>query len=1124
MPSFPFQTGPFLSSKSRSGLRIRVGSLVFFVVAFFAMVMLALPAGAQLNSAVRGSLVGVVFDATNSVLPSANVTITGPQDTYSVRTDAQGRFQVGNLVPGSYTIKIDAAGFKTYVTAKNQVVAGATSTLDVHLEVGAVTDTVEVEGGAVQIDTENTALTTPLTDQLYQSLPLARNVSGIFALAPGVVSGGQTDTKGNGTNPSIGGASGLENLYLVDGVNVTDQVFGGFGTYNRFLGALGTGVNLAFIKEVDIKTTAFEPQYGKAAGGIIEIVTKSGSTAYHGAVAAYAGPGAFWAARNQACMLGYTTTVPACHYASPQYDISGEFGGYIPGFKNKVFFFGAFDPAVSQEQFNAGPGEPLSDKIYTESLNERSWAGKISMQPWANTQIEASAFGDPSFSNELVYAQNYNTVDFGNSAGRYNFANTNTVLRVNQTITPTWIVNASYTYNMAKFLYTPKINSYGIVDRTASPFISYYVGGYEPTHSTDYSINVDTQKIAHFLGQHSLSVGYTYEHTNLVDTDARTGAFFALPSTNITGDSITSLYGSHTAAIGALSNATFRLMKATNADGSQSTTCTYCANYNGKQVYAYIYRGSYQGFNVLSRSRYHVIWGNDTWQMGRHLSAGLGLRWEEQWYNGVIAQYLFNDNWSPRLGVNWDPKGDRRTKLFFNYARYQAVLPLDAAYRQLGNEQDGTKFYYTPATDAGGNMLTDNHGGPVLILDGDHTLNGTQQGDGTSFGKPSFASSSQEGILGGTKMEYENEYAFGLQREITPGTVIGVRYTDRRLGRVIEDIGSQSPEGSLLDKFYAGGIANVSAGTDFFKNENEAVYTPAQWKAVNAANGPGDVDAATYVAPVAGCTYDNDTSVANGDFFRRYDGSAYNGACITNLDTAGDEGSDGKPDGFATPTRKYQEFVVEFARNMKNNWQARANFRYARLFGNYEGFFRNDNGQSDPGISSLFDFTNGAISLLGDQTTPGLLNTDRRMVANINASYLVNDSTPVFSAARGLTVGLNFRGMSGTPLSAFTSHPIYGNAGEVPFGGRGTKGTLPSQRQVDLHADYPVKIHENTSLKFAFDAFNVTNTKFVASRNQNLDTSIGVANPDYNKPGNGTVSSTGYQAPFYARMSVKIEF
>jgi hypothetical protein len=1103
--------------RPRTSNRARFGSLTLFVAALFAVIMLAIPMGAQMNTAVRGSLAGVVFDATNSVLPNANVNVTGPQDTYAVKTDAQGHFQVGNLVPGFYTVKVDAAGFKTYVSERNQVVAGSTASIDIHLAIGAVTDTVQVEGGAVQIDTENTALTTPLTDQLYQSLPLARNVSGIFALAPGVVSGGGTDTKGNGTNPSIGGASGLENLYLVDGVNVTDQVFGGFGTYNRFLGALGTGVNLAFIKEVDIKTTAFEPQYGKAAGGIIEIVTKSGSNAYHGAVAAYAGPGSFWAARNQPCQLGYTTVVPVCHYASPQYDISGEFGGYIPGFKNKMFFFGAFDPAVSQEEYNAGPGQPLSNKIYTESLNERSWAGKISWQPWENTQIEASAFGDPSFSNSLVYAQNYNTIDFGNSLGRFNFGNTNTVLRVNQNITPTWIVNASYTYNMAKFNYKPLNDNYGIVDRTVSPFVSYYVGGYEPTHSTDYSLNVDTQKIVHFLGQHSLSVGYTYEHTNLVDTDARTGAFFALPSTNITGASITSLYGSHTSAIGALSNATFRLMTAINSDGSPSTTCTYCAKYHGKEVYAYVYRGSYKGFNVLSRSRYHVGWGNDSWQLGRHINIGAGLRWEEQWYNGVIAEYLFNDNWSPRLGINWDPKGDRRTKLFFNYARYQAVLPLDAAYRQLGNEQDGTKFYYVPKTDAGGNLLTDSHGSPILILDGQHTLNGTTQGVGTSFGKPSFASSSQEGILKGTKMEYENEYAFGLQREITPGTVIGIRYTDRRLGRIIEDIGSQSPEGSLVDAFYAGGIANVSAGTDFFKNENEATYTTAQWKAANGNNGPGDVDASTYVAPVAGCTYDNDTSVANGDFFRKYDGTAYKGACVTNLSTAGGDGSDGKPDGFANPTRKYQELVVEFARNMKNNWLARANFRYARLFGNYEGFFRNDNGQSDPGISSLFDFTNGAIGLLGDQTTPGLLNTDRRMVANISVSYLVSDRTPAFHAMKGLTAGLNFRGMSGTPLSAFTSHPIYGNTGEVPFGGRGTKGTLPSQRQVDLHADYPVKFHETASLKFAFDAFNVTNSKLTANRNQNLDTSIGVANPDYNK-------ISRYQDPFYARMSVKFEF
>ena len=63
-------------------------------------------------------------------------------------------------------------------------------------------------------------------------------------------------------------------------------------------------------------------------------------------------------------------------------------------------------------------------------------------------------------------------------------------------------------------------------------------------------------------------------------------------------------------------------------------------------------------------------------------------------------------------------------------------------------------------------------------------------------------------------MEYENEYSFGLEREITPGSMLSVRYSDRRLGRIVEDIGSQSPEGSLIDEFYNGGIANVSASTD----------------------------------------------------------------------------------------------------------------------------------------------------------------------------------------------------------------------------------------------------------------------------------------------------------------------
>jgi hypothetical protein len=471
--------------------------------------------------------------------------------------------------------------------------------------------------------------------------------------------------------------------------------------------------------------------------------------------------------------------------------------------------------------------------------------------------------------------------------------------------------------------------------------------------------------------------------------------------------------------------------------------------------------------------------------------------------------------------------------VFFNYARYQSVLPLDAAIRQLGNELDDTSYFFSPMKDGSGNMLRDANGAP--ILDTAAALNGTSKNSTTSFGKPSFASSTGEGIIPGTRMEYENEFVLGVQREVVPGSTLGVRYTDRRLGRIVEDIGSQSPEGSLIDGNYAGGIANVSASTDDFNNESEVTYTPADWAAANGTNSPGffsdAANAALYKPPVPGCTLytvtdskgnvsvaTGDTSVANGDFFRKYDGSPYNGSCVTNFDSnAGAYGKDGKSDGFANPSRLYKEVVVEFARNTKNNWQARINYRWAKLYGNYEGFFRNDNGQSDPGISSLFDFTNGSLGLLGDQTTPGLLNTDRRNVLNADISYVVNEKTPFISAAKGLNIGVNARSMSGTPLSAYASHPIYLNTGEVPIGGRGKKGTLPWRQQLDLHADYSVKLHQIYTMKFAFDAFNVFNSKITSGKTQNLDTAPGSPNPDYGK-------ISAYQAPFFARMSAKFEF
>ena len=193
----------------------------------------------------------------------------------------------------------------------------------------------------------------------------------------------------------------------------------------------------------------------------------------------------------------------------------------------------------------------------------------------------------------------------------------------------------------------------------------------------------------------------------------------------------------------------------------------------------------------------------------------------------------------------------------------------------------------------------------------------------------------------------------------------------------------------------------------------------------------------------------------------------------------------------------------------------RANYRYAKLRGNYEGAYRNDNGQADPTITSLFDFVAGDFGLLGDQFAVGYLNTDRRHVTNLFFSYVFPKT-----ALKGLTLGSGLRVQSGIPVNDFRAHPVYADAGEVPVGGRGTLGRMPTQGQIDLHADYVFRLTERSRFRFGVDLFNLANSKTLNVFDQSQDRSYGIPNADFKKP----ASWNAYQRPFYARVMVKLEF
>src|SRR5882724_1160877 len=283
------------------------------------------PAFAQgsAESSVRGNLSGSVVDTSGAVVTGAKVSITGPTGTKSDTTNQEGQFLFPLLSPGFYSLKVEKGSFKTADIKGVEVVTGKTSNVRVGMVAGQQSEVVEVIGSAITVDTTSTAVAANLTDTFYNSVPIARGVAGIFYASPGVVNGG---VAGGSANPSIGGSSSLENLYVADGVSITDGAFGGIGTFSRVYGSLTTGINLSFVKEVQVKTGGFEAQYGKSDGGIVQIVTKSGGKDFHGSIGGYFAPQQFEATRKQSDDFG-RFNLQGRNQHEANMDLNGEVGG-----------------------------------------------------------------------------------------------------------------------------------------------------------------------------------------------------------------------------------------------------------------------------------------------------------------------------------------------------------------------------------------------------------------------------------------------------------------------------------------------------------------------------------------------------------------------------------------------------------------------------------------------------------------------------------------------------------------------------------------------------------------------------------------------------------------------------
>src|SRR4051812_11043330 len=243
--------------------------------ATFALVALS-AAHAQFDS---GQIAGFVRDPSQAVVAGATVTATnqGNGEKHRVTSNSNGYYVLPNLFVGSYSLEVEAPGFKKSVQSRIQLSAAAKLSIDIELTVGAVSDSVEVSAAATLVQSETATVGRTVETKQIENLTMnGRNPIYLALLKPGVIGGSigtfDPDSVSNG-GFSINGARADEYVVTVDGA---------VATRTRSSGSMLGAQDVDTVQEVQILTANFNAEYGRSSGGQIRFVTKSGTTAFHG--------------------------------------------------------------------------------------------------------------------------------------------------------------------------------------------------------------------------------------------------------------------------------------------------------------------------------------------------------------------------------------------------------------------------------------------------------------------------------------------------------------------------------------------------------------------------------------------------------------------------------------------------------------------------------------------------------------------------------------------------------------------------------------------------------------------------------------------------------------------------
>jgi outer membrane receptor protein involved in Fe transport len=906
---------------------------------------------------------GTVKDPSNAVIGSATVEVTSPAliGIRKVQTDEGGNFRITALPVGEYTITVSAKGFRTAKLPGIDLTAGRLPSIDIKLEVGAVAETVEVSSSAPVVDLTQSKVATTVERQALDNLPTGRSFQSVIPFAPGarlepLQSG--TATAGSTLGFQVDGASDGENVYMVDGVNITNIQNGG----------VGKDFQMEFIQEVQVKTSSFEAEFGGALGGVINVVPKRGSNEWHGQLLSYLRSNAF-NANNRDRVLGTDPDKPALSTttrtdATPRYYMENkdqrtilepgyEVGG--PLWKNKLWILSSYIPSIDTTRrvttfTAANPGQRTLTQTTTQHnaynrldygvTNALRLFGAWNYSYWRQT----GTLGNPdSAAGQTNTGRTTDPNTLRSDAGSVNPLSIYT-FGGDWTPTAKLVVSARYGYYFTnteqrgtpvgtRYVYQQTVNA-SSVDLTGAAFPASLqnLNGYFNIPSNlatvfdSYkrkSFNADASYFVHAAGTHNFKFGYFRQTQS--DAVLR----------NYQGGAV-NLFIGNTAYQPVTDNAICNGIIASNLANFGVGAC------QGR--YGYFVVGTGVTNTGTDQQSAQALYIQDSWTLGRYLTLNVGLRFDQETQPPFdpkrfpTVDFGWGDKIGPRLGGAYDLLHNGKLKVYASYGQFYDIMKLGLARGSFGSDYwhncvyamddpDYTKI--TPTYPSGGGCPAS---GPAPGVTTGRFI------ENVDF-RATKADPRDPAISPTMKPMKQHEFVTGADWEVKRDWALTFRYSRKRLDNTIEDM-------SITDNlgFYIG-----NPGTTFA----DLLHRPTSIPCTTTPGFSCTPDAAgNYLNSTPFCAECPPVVKA----IRRYDGAEF-----------------------------------RLAKRGTGKWFGSLNYTYSRLTGNYPGLTNTDPtdgtfGRHAPNNSRLFDLPTMTY-LPSGKIDDGPLATDRPHTATGQAYY-----------------------------------------------------------------------------------------------------------------------------------------